>query len=397
MTPKRLIAFTLVILFLHSCTVRSLLVISNAELTDYKPTEIAIPYEEVYGLMLVPIVIEGKTYRFVFDTGAGSTVISAELAKLTSFKQKGAVSVKDAQHVSNKLPVGYLKSISLGELNYSKVGVIVNDFSQNAQFKCLGIDGILGMNVIQLNNWKIDYNQATLISYDLNFKPVFTESTQEFPFVSNNGIPFISLYVNGTKDKFMIDTGKNSEITSVSSKLKISGKSNQSVGYASFGMFGETPMDTTNYYQVNFSDSLGFNLTDVSVSQDKDSKGNIGNGFLKRNFASVFFDFRNRKMYCSAPTHNATIYTSFGVSVMIVADGLVIGSKDLGFSNDVDQIAVNDQVLEVNGDAVTGDNICEMTRMMTTSKLEKKSIALLILHNGEKKKVALKPKEVTVN
>jgi predicted aspartyl protease len=397
MKAKRIITFLLAISILQSCVIRSLLVVSSADLNDYKSKEIAIPFEEVYGLMVVPIVIEGKTYRFIFDTGAGSTVISSELAELVSFKEKGAIKVNDAQHVSNKLPIGYLKGISLGELNYSKVGVIVNDFSKNAQFKCFGIDGILGMNVIQLNNWKIDYGTKTLLSCDLNFKPTFTESTQEFSFVSKTGIPFINLYVNGTQDKFMIDTGKNSEIISISSTVKISEKSNQSIGYASFGMFGETPMDTTNYYQVNFSDSLGFNLTDISVSQDKESRGNMGNGFFKRNYASVFFDFKNRKMYCTKPTHRATIYTSFGVSVMLSADGLVVGSKDLGFSEDVDGIAVNDQILEINGTAVTGDNVCEMTRIMGASKLENKPVTLLILQNGEKKKVVLKAKEVTVN
>lgn len=397
MKAKRIITFLLAISLLQSCLVRSLLVVSSADLSDYKPKEIAIPYEEVYGLMVVPIVIEGKTYRFIFDTGAGSTVISSELAELAAFKEKGAIKVNDAQHVSNKLPVGYLKGISLGELKYSKVGVIVNDFSQNAQFKCFGIDGILGVNVIQLNNWKVDYGTKTLLSYDLSFKPTFTESTQEFPFVSKKGIPFINLYVNGIQDKFMIDTGKNSEIVSISSKVKITEKSNQSIGYASFGMFGDTPMDTTSYYQVNFSDSLSFNLTDISVSQDKESRGNMGNGFFKRNYASVFFDFKNRKMYCTAPTHKATIYTSFGVSVMLAADGLVVGSKDLGFSEDVDQIAVNDQILEINGTAVTGDNVCEMTRVLGTSKLENKPVTLLILQNGEKKKVVLNPKEVTAN
>lgn len=102
-------------------------------------------------------------------------------------------------------------------------------------------------------------------------------------------------------------------------------------------------------------------------------------------------------MYCSAPTHKATIYTSFGVSLMLSGEGLVVGTKDLGFSEDVDQIAVNDQILEINGTVVTSDNVCELTRVLGTSKLDKKPVTLLILQNGEKKKVVLKLKEVTAD
>jgi len=397
MNPKRLIAFSLLILVLHSCALRSMMVVSKAELKDYKPKEITIPFEEVYGLMIVPIVIDGKTYRFLFDTGAGTTVISAELAQLPAFKQKGSLSIKDAKQVSNKLPVGYLRSISLGELKYEKVGVVVNDFSANAQFNCFGFDGILGMNVINQNNWKVDYEKGILVSYDLNFIPDFTESTYEFPFVSKSGIPYVQWFVNGEKDKLMVDTGKNGDIISLSSKVKIDAAKKQSVGYASFGMFGETAMDTTNYYQVNFSDSLGFNLSGVSITQDKDSKSIIGNGFFKRSYASVFFDFKNRKMHCTAPTHNSIIYSSYGVSVMLGSGGLVIGSKDLQFSDEVDQLTVNDQILEVNGVAVTSENLCELTKVMSSNKRDKKSVTLLVMHEGEKKKVVLDLKEVVAN
>ena len=397
MIPKRFIAVSLLLLFLHSCGIRSLLVVSSADLKDYQPKEITIPYEEVYGLIVVPIVIDGKTYRFIFDTGAGTTVISAELAKLPSFKRKGSISINDAKQVSNKLPIGHLSSLSLGELNYTKVGVVVNDFSTNAQFNCFGIDGILGMNVIQQNNWKIDYEKARLISYDLNFVPTFTENTHEFPFASKTGTPYVHWYVNGTKDRLMIDTGKNGDIISVSSDVEINAKKKQSIGYASFGMFGETAMDTTNYYQVNLSDSLDFNLTNVSITQDKDSKSIIGNGFLKRNYASVFFDFKNRKMQCVSPTHHSTIYNSYGISVMFETGGLVIGSKDLEFSEEVDQITINDRILEVNGVVVTNENICELTKTMGENKQNKKSVTLLLLHEGEKKKVVLELREVVAN
>ena len=87
MKTKRILAFSLLVLFLNSCMIRSLAALTSSNLKEKPVKEVVIDFEDVYGLMVVPVVIEGKTYRFIFDTGAGSTVISKEISELKSFKK----------------------------------------------------------------------------------------------------------------------------------------------------------------------------------------------------------------------------------------------------------------------------------------------------------------------
>lgn len=382
-------AFLCIALILQSCALRSAMVISKAEAQENAPETMSISYTDSYGLVVVPVVIEGKTYRFIFDTGAGTTVVSTEIAALSSFKKKGGVKVRDAYQSTSKLEVGAISELSLGKLKFSKVGAVVNDFSSNPQFRCIGIDGILGMNVLRNNNWRIDYDEKKLSAYDAEMVFKLGGEINSFDFVSKSGIPYINLRVNGKEERFMVDTGKNGEIISVDEDMKIEGTSNATVGQNAFGMFGKTEVDTTLYFHVNLSDSLGFALENVCLSQTKNAQSNMGNGFLKKNYASVFFDFKNRRMHCINPKNAHNGYKSYGVSAMVSGDHYVIGVKDLGLSIDVEELSLQDTILAINGEVITSENFCAVGESVATYRREGKTIALRILHNGEEVDVKL--------
>ena len=395
MKTKRILAFSLLVLFLNSCMVRSLVALTSADLAEKQKQEAVIKYEDVYGLMIVPVIIEGKTYRFIFDTGAGSTVISKEISELKGFKKKGSgISVNDAFETKNKLPVGTVADLSVGALKYKKVGAIVMDFSQNEQFRCLRIDGILGMNVIKLHNWKADYDKMEIVSYDQDKEMVAPENSYTFSFVTKMGPPYIELSVDNKRERFMVDTGKNSELISVSPEVKLSGKAQRSIGQGSFGLFGKTAVDTTYYIKADFSDTNGFDIANVSVTQTNNNKSNMGNGFLKKNYHYVLFDFKNRRMHCCQPKNAENAYFSYGISGILSNGNIIIGSKDLDFSEQADKVFLQDTIVEVGGVRITNDNLCDIIDVFAAYKREKRPVVLKMRHNAVETEMTFTCEEV---
>ncbi len=391
---RRITAFLLLLLILQSCMIRSMVVISKAEFSENSSKEVTIAYTDSAGLMVIPIVIEGKTYRFIFDTGAQTTVISTELSQLTSFKKKGGIKVKDAHQHTTKLVVGALSEIDLAGMKYRNVGVIVNDFSQNEQFRCIGIDGILGMNALALNNWRIDYEKMTITSYDQEKALEIPNGARNFAFVTKSGIPYIEWMLNDKNEKFMVDTGKNSEIISVGTSTKIDGNSSASIGQGSFGMFGKTLPDTTRYFKVNFSDTSGFDLANVSVSQTPAAASNIGNGFFRKNYQVVYFDFKHRKMYCSHARNALNGYQTYGLSSMIVNGQLVVASKDVGFTTEIEAVSLQDTILAVNGIRLNGNNVCDLIYEVQKSKLRREAITVVLKRKSEEIELLLPLREI---
>lgn len=394
MKTKRILAFLLLVLFLNSCVVRSLATLTSSNLVEKPKEEVVIKYEDTYGLMIIPVVIEGKTYRFIYDTGAGSTVISREISELKSFKNKGGIKVNDAFESTSELPVGTVTEISINSLKYTKVGAIVMDFNENEQFRCLRIDGILGMNVLKLHNWKVDYDKMEIVAYDIDQEMTAPENSYTFSFVTKVGTPFIELSVDNQREKFMVDTGKNSELISVSPGIKLDGKKQMSVGQSSFGMFGKTEVDTTYFIKADFSDTNGFDIANVSVTQTNNNKSNMGNGFLKKNYHYVLFDFKNRRMHCCQPKSAENAYYTYGISVIMLNGNMVIGSKDLNFSDQTKQVYMQDTIVEANGVRITNENICDIVDSFSAYKREKRPVVLKIKHNSQETEMTFPCEEV---
>lgn len=113
-------------------------------------------------LMLIPVFVnDGGPFEFIFDTGAGTTLLSATLAEplhvnLTGSKQGhtagGAIEVK----------VGSVESIAVGELVRENAPVAVTDLSPLERAVGAKIDGDLGHDFFGNCRVAIDYRRRVL-------------------------------------------------------------------------------------------------------------------------------------------------------------------------------------------------------------------------------------------
>ncbi len=382
---------TLLIVFflcLPSCSIKSLRVISKAELNHFETNQ-SINFQRSLGLIVVPIEIEGQMYRFIYDTGAQTTIISTRLSEKLNLKRKGSLPVRDSHHSTERLNVGILKTMRLGDVEYSNVGVVVNNFRNNLQFSCLDIDGIIGMNVIQLNNWIIDYEKSKITVLNNKLKTPF-EGLTPLHFRLKRGTPYVKLYINGEREEFLLDIGKNGTALSVSSRVDLKGYENKLIGYSSFGMYGKTKFDTVRYAQVEISDGAHFFKEKVIVSQASRSNFVIGTGYLEKYYATIILDFKKDVLYLKERTDEPNQILNYPFTAMLLPNAIIVGSRE----SDYTALNIGDTILTVNN-LRYNRNGCELLNEIRNSRnREQEKLSISILRNQVKKDLVIPIKSI---
>lgn len=131
---------------------------------DIKGMEEFFASPEIFTHWLFPVTIQGKTYNFIFDTGADYTVLQLELAE--EFPKYPNLELKYMEF-SGKIydsKVYKIPEICLGKTICSQKVTALSSTSLNSFLKnsSLKVDGILGMNWIKEFNVYLHYPQRKL-------------------------------------------------------------------------------------------------------------------------------------------------------------------------------------------------------------------------------------------
>lgn len=116
-----------------------------------KDTEIPLSIEKAGRgvLMFVPVAIKGKTYQFIFDTGAGSTFVSKRLAD-----EIGIRIVRDSLHIAGAFATGtgksgILDSMMVGDIVFKNAIITIAD-PNPAVDTVYQVDAVLGTDFMRL-------------------------------------------------------------------------------------------------------------------------------------------------------------------------------------------------------------------------------------------------------
>lgn len=122
----------------------------------------SVAFDNNFGAIIIPVVIKGKTYHFVFDTGAMSG-ISDSLNKELQLPQvfEGFI-VHDASGNEGKQPVYNIPDLQIGDVHFANTGCIVFNFDALSKVACTKIDGIIGASMMRCCYWKADFQTAML-------------------------------------------------------------------------------------------------------------------------------------------------------------------------------------------------------------------------------------------
>ena len=163
-------------------------------------------------LILLPVhANDHGPFDFILDTGAGTSLLSNELAKQLEVKIVGS---KDGQSAGGRISVllAKLDSLAVGEMKLRDVDVGVVDLGPIGKTVGAKIDGDLGYNFLKYFRVTIDYRTCELRLEDPKRIENFTRGAQtEIPIrLANVAKPLILVDVHangGGPFQFAIDTG----------------------------------------------------------------------------------------------------------------------------------------------------------------------------------------------
>ena len=260
------------------------------------------------GNIIIPVTIDNKKYRFLFDTGASNT-LNAD--KFVNVKNIGSLKTSDSNSKEESLMISKVQNFKLGNLLFENFNFLKYQFSKNFIFNCLNLDGIIGSNSFKNSIIKIDYQQKKLfITNDLkNLTPKV--KAQKMKLMGYQKLPFIELTLVGkdkVKEDVLFDTGYSKLYTqsnrafNIFSKKSVLNRIITKDAKLSIGLFGSDQESSKSVFTIPIFIFGDYSLKNVVAYSSSDDNSKIGNEIL--NFGSVTLDFVKSKYYFEKLNNN---------------------------------------------------------------------------------------------
>lgn len=240
---------------------------------------VEIPFNYVNKHIYIEVVISGKKYNFVFDTGYEITTIDSEIAKEIQYKIIKEVSLSGSSFADQKVTLVEIPNIAIASLDFEETYGLLQDLSFTKNPATQKIDGIIGNNVMRKSKWQIDYVQKVIrISSKIeNFKSLPTAKKIEL----NNkdwGLGYVAIELNNQKHQFLFDLGSNGEFTANHS-------------FAKFLKEKDTLLQQEKQTFPVGKIKIGeIELNDKSITLEKRAGSLLGNAFFENYLLTIDWD-----------------------------------------------------------------------------------------------------------
>jgi predicted aspartyl protease len=261
----------------------------------------------VQPLILLPVEVNGQgPFEFILDTGAGTSLVSTELAQTLAIKILGSKEGKSAGGAVS-VSLGKVDSLAVAGLKLEQVDVGVVDLSQIGKAVGAKIDGDLGYNFLKHFRISIDYRQNEIRFDDPKRREAAGRRSRAITEVAMRlaspakPLILVDVYANGAGPfQFVIDTGTST--TAITPELaKQLGVASSPVGPATTGgaqvnvtagtlqsfQVGDAKIDNANVIVADF-----FAMLSNAVGTKLD--GIVGYNFLCN--YRVAFDYPNQTL-----------------------------------------------------------------------------------------------------
>lgn len=357
----------ILLLFLFS----GLFIIASAQSKSLKKGNIKSSnyFEELHfefekNKIVIPVEIQGKTYRFLLDTGAPN-IISKEVREAIQPEHKVTISTSDANDIRQNLDIVVIESLKLGTVEFENFSTLVYDLNGSDIFKCFGIDGFIGSNMLRHSIIQINAEQKTLILTD-NIKrlKLNKKQSEKLKLLGNQSSPYVWIDLIGEdegREMVLIDTGMGSlydlseDNYNIFKTKKIYNAIGKSEGASSLSLFGEVPIDSQIRVHLPKLVINNFEINNAITHTTKGSHSKIGAELLNHGVMTI--DYKNKRFYFNSYNDSLNLDGDFGFTQTLKNNKLVIGyvwDEDLKT-----KISYGDEILEVNGKKFNTDDFCD--------------------------------------
>lgn len=293
-------------------------------------------------LPFVQVSINGKSYNFLFDTGAPTVISNAVYTEL-NLEKKYTGKIKDSQKNKQSQIFTELPEMIVDHVVFKNIGAVVMDFTVS-ELDCFKVDGILGANQMAKLFWRINYSENSLeATKDLSQFDLNTYDTV-IPFDPKpQKTPVLETKILDKKMSLTFDTGFSGRLKITENKYdpKKVLKSVATYGTSSVGAYGAGKPTPGYIFRIN-----ELSLGNKSFPNEMAMTGNsslIGNDFFK-NFIFIM-DWTNNKVYMKRIKNDAPKLESFGFGYRFVDSKPVVAFV---FEDENFPLKVGDAIISIN-------------------------------------------------
>ena len=324
-----------------------------------------IPFEFVSEKIIIPVEIQGETYRFILDTGAPN-LISNRLFKKLGGKAARTLNVSDANGQSSRMNVAVIQEFKLGQAAFRDIPALVNLDDENIVFRCFEVDGLIGSNMLSTSVVQFNLPKKTVIVTDQRKRLSLDKAVKsKLELVGKQKSPYVWIELMGEntgRERLLLDTGAadlydlGKNHYRIFRQEPIFQEHGRSKGTSSIGLFGAG--QESEHFRL-FLPTLKFGglpFREVVLETSDDDNSRLGATIL--NFGILTLDYKKKRFYYEAFSDEVFMDSRVrGVSLSSDGRLLTIGhvwDKDLE-----DKLNFGDLILEINGQAY---DVCDIIR-----------------------------------
>lgn len=320
-----------------------------------------LPYESVNGKLFVHAGLGGKEYKFLFDTGA-PMAISKELAATLNAAVVQRNLIKDVNGATDSASVIRLEHIQLGTLDFTGIPAVTY-FPEF--FKCLGIEGVVGSNLLRNSIVRIDSQRHVIVFTDQPGK-LGLNKKHSVPLITNTSDqsdPIVRVTLNGKVTVDLgFDTGDNGFLRMPEELMhrldQWKAYEILTTGYGASQM-GEMGVEqNADKYRIRFPMlSIGdARFTNVVAETNKQGIPGLGSDLL--NYGIVTLDFINGRFYMDAKTKVTDLQQKqWPFQPAFINEQLVVG---VVWGAAVCDMQPGDQIVAINNTDFSAVTLCEL-------------------------------------
>lgn len=295
--------YILFVLIITSSTIAQNFNLNKGE-TETENYFTVVNFEFVNGKIIVPVVINNLTYKFLLDTGAPN-LLSKKTSAILNPKLINKIDVNDANGNKSSMNIVEISNLSIGNINFKNSLALSSEDEKNLVFDCFNIDGFIGSNLLRNSIVQIDINKKTLIITD-NIKNlrINKKNSSKLTLFGIQSSPYIWIKLSGEdsgKEQVLLDTGMkgfysiSNKHLNLFEKAKIFEVNAIGNGTESIGLFGNSISNSHKRLllpKLKISTSNFLNITTITTNDDNSK---IGINLFEKGIGTI--DFKNKKFY----------------------------------------------------------------------------------------------------
>jgi hypothetical protein len=382
--------YKLILVFLFTDTLAQDHILLNGSVNKSEYS-FSIPFEYEKNMIIIRPEISGKKRKFVFDTGAPTSINSALASELNLPIESKSPSIDGFNNIDT-VNIVVMPAITLGDVNFTKIGAII---SNPIFHECTNLDGMIGSNLFQNSVVQILFKDKKLvISSNIKYQNVKNNLITDL-FLGYYKNPYLLIKINSNiTDNVLFDTGAGEFYTMSdkvfnnfrddfdTTKIEIG---NGSCGFGAFGIEKNGVKQRARLDNILFCGSKFKNISVIPANTD-DSR--IGVFMIE--YGDVTIDYVYSKLYFHPYKKEFNLYkTSWNINPTFYNGKIIVGFVWGKTANDV---SYGDEIILMDNKTITFTSFCDYYLNNRFYNNKRKHKLLIKTNKGELKPINMTKK-----